>query len=80
MRFKLSWSWSSRADQTYSISEAVEGSCEPDFERQGVAERASERAEKTSAMVGKLIQLLHERGVMRDEDVLGLLSEYEKHE
>lgn len=51
------------------VSVAVERSCAPDFERQGVAECAAENAENTAKFLGKLTELLFDKGVLTKDDV-----------
>jgi hypothetical protein len=41
----------------------------------GVAERAQSTAEKAGQMLGRLIEKLHERGVINDEFVLDFLDD-----
>ena len=65
-------------DLEYSITQAVDASCESDTRE--IAEYAKERAEYVSQMLGDLVALLHERGVLADADVMKLISGFRMEE
>lgn len=73
MRLTSSYSWVVNPTQ-HTIADAVDRACMPSFDSDGVAERAAEHASKTSEMLGRLIERLHEKKLFDNEDVLKVIG------
>lgn len=67
--------------QPHTIAEAFGRQFFDDYDR-GVAESAKAQAEKCTEKLGELLQLLHDKGVLDDKDVINFISSYtwERHE
>lgn len=73
MKFKHIYAWTPYQEkQVLSISDAIEAAHEPD--REGAAERAFEYARNVSRTVATLIEMMHDKGVLGDEDVLKFIN------
>jgi hypothetical protein len=60
----------------FDISTAIATECESHSD--GIVERAHDVANAAAKKVGDLLALLHEKGILTDDDVLSLLSSFEK--
>jgi hypothetical protein len=63
---------------SYSIADAVANTCWDD--RDGVSETALATARATSEKLGELIELLHNKNLLTNKEVLSLLSCFEEEE
>lgn len=63
----------------FDIDDAVEMTCEDDYgvSDDGALERTQRSVKETGAFMGKLVQRLHDKGVLNDEDVLWLVGEHQ---
>jgi hypothetical protein len=67
-----------KCSRPVDLSTAVERECDGhDYER-GALEAAQYTASNTAEFLGKLVEMLHEKHVLSDEEVLGLLSSWEE--
>ena len=57
-----------------SLAEAVAWECGPSILTDGQIERAAEAAENTGKLLGQLFEALVERGVIRVEEVEGMIG------
>ena len=60
--------------QPFSLAEAVAYECDASSSTDGQIERAAEAAENTGKLLGKLFEILVERGVIRVEEVEGMIG------
>lgn len=70
MRFKHSWR--NRGD-TISIAAAVEARIDDDY-GSGVAEHGLSTAQNAGRAIGLIVQRLHERGLLSDDDLKDFVS------
>jgi hypothetical protein len=82
MHFKMKNPYGSYGRQEkkgYSISEALMHSMEDSGYGHGIEDRISTNEaslNKTSFMLASLIQALHDKGVLSDDDIIGMLDGY----
>jgi hypothetical protein len=69
MKFQHSW----RKGGPVSIATAVEARIDDDYDS-GVAEHGLSTARNAGSAIGKIVQLLHEKGVLTDEDLKDLVG------
>lgn len=62
-----------KAPDNYTIKEAVERECYDEYTG-SVADMALGTANNTYQLVGRLVEVLHDRGCLFDEDVLKILG------
>jgi hypothetical protein len=62
----------------FDIDDAVEMTCadEYGYDDSGALERTQRAVKETGEFMGKLVQRLHAKGVMDDEDVMWLVGEH----
>lgn len=70
MRFKHSWRG---AGETIPLAAAVEARIDDDF-GSGVAERGLSTAQNAGRAIGLIVQRLHERGLLSDDDLKDFVS------
>lgn len=70
MRFKHSWR---NAGKTISLAAAVEARIDDDF-GSGVAENGLATAQNAGRAIGLIVQRLHERGLLSDDDLKDFVS------
>ena len=59
------------------ITDFIADSCEPDgYDYPGAVERADEHARNASWALGRLCQILHDHGLITDDDLLELAPGY----
>lgn len=68
MRLTSSYSWVANPVQ-HSIADAVDLACTPDY-----SEDTAEHAGNTSKMLGRLVEKLHEKGLLDNADVLAVIG------
>lgn len=74
VEFVTKFSWGSKP-QPRSIGSAVEYEVYPEpYGSGGVAEDARTTADKTATLLGRLMERLHAKGVIDDQDVLAVLG------
>jgi len=67
-----------RNAKAVSISTALDSFLSASYHSEGMAEEAVRVAKTISTAHSNLIQLLHEKGVLTDEEVMDMLPSYEK--
>lgn len=68
--------WGSKNVTPFDISSAMQIECDSDAA--GSVERACDTATNVSEKLGDLVALLHAKGLLTDDDILSLLSGFEK--
>jgi hypothetical protein len=63
----------------FDIDDAVEMTCEDDYgvTDEGALERTQRSVKETGTFMGRLVQKLHDKGVLEDDDVLWLVGEHQ---
>jgi hypothetical protein len=63
----------------FDIDDAVEMTCEDNYgyDDSGALERTQRAVKETGTFMGRLVQRLHEKGVIDDDDVLWLVGEHQ---
>jgi len=70
---KRSFDWNGKVGPQ-DIRNAVEYACAPDTAEDSSVVGGRERARNTSDLVARLVDVLHEKGVLADTDVLTILG------
>jgi hypothetical protein len=65
--------WAGR-EREVSISDAIEGSIDDSVESCGVAEDANHKADNCAKILGMLVQNLHERKLLTDDEIKDMLN------
>ena len=65
--------WTGR-QQEVDIADAIEGSIDDTIEHNGIAETADRKANNCGKMLAKIVQCLHERKLLTDDNVKDMLS------
>ena len=76
MRVRKKHSWEKQ--NACSISEAVDKHLDVYYGEGGVVEDLRRQQDRTRVLISNLVQMLHEKGSLSDEQVLTLLPECEK--
>lgn len=63
------------SNEQHGIAGAIEEECESHNER-GALEKVRGSTRQTARVLGRLVELLHEKGTIADQDVLDLLGDF----